>query len=64
MPLLNEGTTVFRPVEAQHLSGDMFLILGSVPEEEEWAFQPGIKVQCVIRKDDGGSVELVADKAC
>ena len=64
MPLLNEGTTVFRPVEAHQLSGEIFLILGSVPEDEEWAFQPGTKVRCVTRKDGSGAMDLVAAKAC
>ena len=62
MPLLNEGTTVFRPIEANKLAGDIFLVLGPVPEDEEWEFQPGTKVQCVMTKFSGGGTGLVADK--
>lgn len=46
MPLLNEGTDVWRPVEATHLSGDLYRVDESVPADEEWAFPQGGIVRC------------------
>ena len=40
MPLLNEGTSVWKPVSAERLSEDTFRVLGSMPDDEEWAFTP------------------------
>lgn len=42
--LLNEGTEVFRPVDAEEVAGGLFKLL-SIPDYdssvEEWEFQPG-----------------------
>lgn len=35
---------VWRPVEAEHLPDGSYLIVGEVPEEEQWEFQPGERV--------------------
>jgi hypothetical protein len=46
MPLLNEGTAVWRPVQARRIADDRYQILGSIPDDETWAFQPGSVVLC------------------
>jgi hypothetical protein len=40
MPLLNEGTTVWRPVAPERLSQDTFRVTGPMPDGEDWAFAP------------------------
>jgi hypothetical protein len=46
MPLLDEGTDVWRPVEATRLTDDTYRIEGVMDENEEWAFAPGSVVRC------------------
>jgi hypothetical protein len=41
MPLLNEAVEVWRPVDATKLDNGAYRIEGPVPDEEEWAFDPG-----------------------
>ena len=60
MPLLNEGTDVWRPVEATQLSGDLYRVDGSVPEDEEWAFPPGAIVRCERTTIKEGKSDLTA----
>jgi len=60
--LLDEGTSVFRPVDAVMVSPDVFQILKSNDydvEDEKWEFIPGTTVQCQEEVRDGESV-LVA----
>jgi hypothetical protein len=47
IPLLGEGTKVWRPVQAERLAPDLYLVRGPVPDDEEWAFPPGSVVRCV-----------------
>jgi hypothetical protein len=60
--LLDEGTAVWRPVEASHEGGDRYRILGVNvdPENERWEFQPGDVVRCRETTFSGGSSGLVA----
>ena len=58
--LLNEGTEVWRPVQARPLGGDIFEIMGIVPAEESWQFSPGTKVRCQMKTSSDGSTGLVA----
>ena len=58
--LLNEATDVWRPVEATQLSDDSFVVEGTVPEGEEWAFTPGSVVRCVSKTFSGGATGLIA----
>jgi hypothetical protein len=51
--LLSEGTEVWRPVQAERITRDIYLVLGPVPEDEEWAFPPGNLVRCVERELSG-----------
>jgi hypothetical protein len=52
MPLLNEGTDVWRPVSAVARPDGTYLVLGPIPvdqegmEDEEWMFAPGTIVLC------------------
>jgi hypothetical protein len=62
--LLNEGTNVIRPVEAQELRESVFEILRPKdydPEDEEWEFKPGAVVRCELETWSGGS-RLVAQE--
>ena len=62
MPLANEGTDVWRPVEATHLGADTYRVDGNVPEDEEWMFAPGSVVRCEPKTLSSGEC-LVAVKA-
>ncbi len=54
--LLDEGVDVWRPVEADHLHDDIYLIV-SQPydrETERWQFEPGDQVRAqMIDSSDG-----------
>lgn len=54
--LLDEGVEVWRPVLAERVGPDLYFVLGSVPDDEEWAFPPGSLVRCVAKElsGDGG----------
>ena len=58
--LLNEGTDVWRPVEATQLSDNTYSIEGTVPGGEEWAFAPGSVVRCVSKTFSTGATGLAA----
>jgi hypothetical protein len=60
--LLNEGSSAWRPVEAERLGADLFRIVSKNvdPESEEWEFPEGAVVRCVRRNFSGGEVGLVA----
>ncbi len=62
IPLLNEGTTVYRPVPSIPLGTDTFRV-GRLPEgvadDEEWEFPPGSIVRCEPTQSQGEDV-LVA----
>lgn len=45
IPLVNEGTPVWRPVSAKVLSPAIFQIEDSEPEDEEWLYKTGQNVQ-------------------
>jgi hypothetical protein len=60
MPLLNEGTDVWRPVAAEHLDGDVFRVVGPVPDDEEWAFPPGSVVTVAPKVFQDGIRGIVA----
>ena len=58
--LLDEGTEVWRPVQARPLGGDRYELLGIVPAGERWQFTPGQRVRCREKTFSGGSKGLVA----
>lgn len=56
--LLDEGVDVWRPVEAERLSGDLFRIAPQPydAEIERWAFPPGAVVRCDLLELSGQRV--------
>jgi len=44
MPLLNEGTTVWRPILAKDLGHGRYSITGEPSDDEEWSFATGTTV--------------------
>lgn len=62
IPLLNEGTEVWRPVAAEQLNGVVFRVIGPMPDDEEWKFPPGSVVTGapkVFRDGSQGTVAVV-----
>jgi hypothetical protein len=41
MPLIGEGTDVWRPVTAEELGDRRYRVVGRRPTDEEWAFVTG-----------------------
>jgi hypothetical protein len=60
MPLLNEGTDCWRPVNAEEHAGGIFEILGIVPAGEEWQFVSGTRVRCRPKLFSDGPTSPVA----
>ena len=60
MPLLNEGTDVWRPVAVEPMDGGRYKILGPMPDDEQWRFVPGSIVVSRLRTSGDGKRELVA----
>ena len=46
VPLLDEGTDVWRPASAEHIRDDFYRITGETPEDETWKFSRGQVVRC------------------
>ena len=63
MPLVNEGTHVWRPVEAMKIGELGYMVTENAPPEEEWAFQPGHILRCEERKLSGGTHLVAVAKA-
>ncbi|HEX3430692.1 MAG TPA: hypothetical protein VHT03_07380 [Rhizomicrobium sp.] len=60
MPLDNEGTDVWKSVEAESLGGGRFCIRGPMPEGEVWRFAPGSVVRSRPRKFADGTEGIEA----
>jgi hypothetical protein len=60
--LLDEGVECWRPVTAVRLDRETFRIEDSVPEGEQWEFQPGQTVRCRLHQFSDGQ-GLVAYEA-
>ncbi|MFC5344948.1 hypothetical protein ACETK8_02960 [Brevundimonas staleyi] len=59
--LLDEGTDVWRPVDARRLGEATYQIADqTVPEDETWSFQPGDIVVAERRQDDAEDQPLIA----
>ena len=65
--LLNEGVEVWRPVRAERVGEDSYVLLGPAPDgavydpdDEEWEFKPGTVVRCERHAFSGGSSGFVA----
>jgi hypothetical protein len=54
--LLGETVDVWRPVQAEHVGGDLYRLTGEQPDDEAWPFAVGEVVKCKTRQlsDDGG----------
>lgn len=58
--LLDEGTDVWRPVQARRLGDTTYQIADDpVPDHEAWSFQPG-DIVVVEQRPDGQSLVAVA----
>jgi len=62
--LLDEGTNVWRPVEAEQLGGDKFLIVSENPDpsNERWKFATGDTVVCKMRKLSRGNYLVAVER--
>ena len=61
VPLLDEGVDgVSRPVAADSVGPMIYRLLGTVPDGEKWAFQPGDLVCCEERWLNEGGWQIVA----
>ncbi|MDQ3687015.1 MAG: hypothetical protein M3430_15675 [Acidobacteriota bacterium] len=60
--LLNEGTEVYRPVQALLANDDAYLIISDspTPEDEHWQFSTRDIVKCKVRTFSDGVTRLVA----
>ena len=50
IPLLNEGTPCWRPVEAEPVDGSNYRILTAKPAGEDWPVATGDVVRCERRR--------------
>jgi hypothetical protein len=60
VPLLDEGTSVWRPASAERLGDNTFRITGPMPDNETWAFGPGSRVTAAHQSFADGTSRLVA----
>jgi hypothetical protein len=62
LALLDEGTEVYRPMDAVWRREDVFEILteNCCPEDEHWQFSTGDLVRCREQTFSDGASELVA----
>ena len=60
--LLDEGTEVWRPVEAVHIQDDLYRITGAneQPDDECWPFSAGSVVRCETKRTKEADLILVA----
>ena len=63
--LLGEAVDVWRPVQAEHLLDDIYLIADQLydRESETWQFVPGEKVVCRLIPSAGGSMIAATELA-
>jgi hypothetical protein len=60
--LIDEGTDVWRPVQARPLGGDLYRIIGVEADvsDEVWQFSPGAIVRCEPKRFNDGQVSMSA----
>lgn len=65
MALLDEGVDVWRPVQAERLSGNTYRILGQPYDRsvESWQFEPGDVVLCEMVESSEGRILAGTSKA-
>ena len=59
MPLLQDETDVWRPIEVTPLQGALYRVEGSMPGDETWQFPPGSVIEIKWRKFSNGESRLV-----
>jgi len=65
IPLLEEGTVVFRPTQGVALDTSIFRVLPTDdydPEDEVWKFPPGAVVRCEKQKRDGEEILIAVSE--
>jgi hypothetical protein len=60
VPLADEGTDVWRPVQAELIAPHKYKLLGHIPTDEIWLFVPGQIVVCEHKTFVDGSCGLVS----
>lgn len=62
--LLDEGTDVWRPVDAIHMKGDIYQIKpeSRIPKTETWQFLPGDIVRCEEKLLSKGNSLVAVEK--
>jgi hypothetical protein len=60
--LLDEGVDVWRPVQAEHLQGNIYEIVEQPydREAESWQFEPGAEVICEMVDSSDGKILAAA----
>ena len=58
--IVNEDVDVWRPVDAEHVGGDLYRLIGDTPEGEQWQFDTNDVVRCERRRLSDGGMHLVA----
>lgn len=61
--LLDEGVTVYRPVDVTQNQDGTFRLPDSAPADEVWRFEPGSRVVCELRDIGGAEPSLVAARS-
>ena len=63
--LLNEGVNVWRPVQSEHLHGDLYRIISQPYDRaiETWQFEPDDEVICKMVKSSAGLILAATGKA-
>jgi hypothetical protein len=61
--LLEEGTTCWRPVNAEQVDGELYRVVGKKPEDEVWPFSTGDIVKCKKRTFQSGLGLLAHEKS-
>lgn len=65
IPLIEEGTVVFRPTQGVALDTDVFRVLPTDdydPDDEVWKFPPGAVVRCEKQQRDGEEILIAVSE--
>jgi len=63
VPLLDEGTDVWRPAPAAHVKADVYGVPRETSEDEHWKFSPGQLVRCRQQQLSGGDCLVAFESA-
>jgi hypothetical protein len=59
MPLQDEGTDVWRPVQVRPLEGAVYRVEGMMPPDERWEYPPGSIIQLKWKRFSDGQQRLI-----